>query len=85
MREKVVNSQTVRGIKRGSAMLFASLSMLLATCTSRPATVPNTEVLADIQVTLDQAVVKLEAPTEALTEDEVDLLDELIPSLSLNR
>jgi len=84
MREKVVNSQTVRGIKRGSAMLFASLSMLLATCTSRPATVPNTEVLADIQVTLDQAVVKLEAPTEALTEDEVDLLDELIPSLSID-
>jgi len=84
MMEKVVNSQTVRGIKRGSAMLFASLCLLLATCTSRPATIPNTEVLADIQGTLDQAVVELEAPTEALTEDEVDLLDELIPSLSID-
>jgi MSHA biogenesis protein MshL len=84
MMEKVVNSQTVRGIKRSSAMLCASLCLLLATCTSRPATIPNTEVLEDIQGTLDQAVAILEAPAEELTEDEVDLLDELIPSLSID-
>ena len=84
MREKLVNSQTVRDIKRCSAMLFASLCLLLATCTSRPATIPNTDVLEDIQGTLDQAVAVLEAPAEELTEDEVDLLDELIPSLSID-
>lgn len=80
----MVNIHSDQHGKMGKALLLGALCLLLATCASRPATTPNTEILTDIQDTLDQAFLALEEPSEELSEDEADLLDELIPSLSID-
>ena len=60
------------------------LLLLLGGCATQPATTPDTTILEDIQVSLDEAVAIVQAPDEELTEDETDLLGELIPGLSLD-
>lgn len=58
--------------------------MGLSACATRPATVPDTTILGDIQETLDAAIVLNEQQGESLTDEDSDLLEELIPSLSLD-
>lgn len=60
------------------------LLFLLSACATRPATVPDTTVLNEIQETLDIAVGINEEQGETLDENDTDLLEELIPSLSLD-
>lgn len=64
--------------------LIALLFFTLSACASRPATVPDTAILEEIQATIDTAMVQNEAQPQILSEDDSDLLDELIPSLSLD-
>jgi MSHA biogenesis protein MshL len=64
--------------------LAVILFFLLSACATRPATVPDTTVLTEIQETLDIAVGINEERAEILNEDDADLLEELIPSLSLD-
>lgn len=71
--------------RAGRPLMTAVLGLLLSTCAGPQATVPDTQILSDIQVTLDDAVVMLEEPPVELSADESDLLDELIPSLSLDK
>lgn len=63
---------------------LAILLLLLGACATRPATTPDTTILEEIQVSLDEAVLDIQAPDEELSEDESDLLGELIPGLSLD-
>lgn len=63
---------------------LAILLLLLGACATRPATTPDTSILEEIQISLDEAVLEIEAPEEELSEDESDLLGELIPGLSLD-
>lgn len=63
---------------------LAILLLLLGACATRPATTPDTTILEEIQVSLDEAVLNIQAPDEELSEDESDLLGELIPGLSLD-
>ena len=71
--------------RAGRPLMTAVLGLLLSTCAGPQATVPDTQILSDIQVTLDDAVVMLQEPPVELSADESDLLDELIPSLSLDK
>lgn len=58
--------------------------LLLGACAIRPASTPDTAIIEEIQVSLDEAVAEIQAPDEELSEDESDLLGELIPGLSLD-
>jgi MSHA biogenesis protein MshL len=60
------------------------LMALLSACATQPATVPDTAVLEAIQGTLDEAVSSSEEAEAELSEDDNELLNELIPSLSLD-
>ncbi len=62
----------------------AMLMALLSACATQPATVPDTAVLEAIQGTLDEAVSSSEEAEAELSEDDSELLNELIPSLSLD-
>jgi MSHA biogenesis protein MshL len=62
----------------------AMLTALLSACATQPATVPDTAVLEAIQGTLDEAVSSSEEAEAELSEDDSDILNELIPSLSLD-
>lgn len=62
----------------------ALLCFLLSACATRPATVPDTAIISEIQDTIDTAMTANEVQSAALSEDDSDLLDELIPSLSLD-
>lgn len=73
---------TVSSIIRWAVV--ALLGVLLAACATQPATVPDTAVLEQIQGNIDAAVQATEPPEEELSEDDSDLLNELIPSLSLD-
>lgn len=73
---------TVTSIIRWSVV--ALLGVLLSACATQPATVPDTTVLQEIQGNIDAAVQATEPPEEELSEDDSDLLNELIPSLSLD-
>jgi MSHA biogenesis protein MshL len=57
---------------------------LVSSCATRPATVPDTTVLAEIQETLEVAAAPSSDTSDELMEDDSDLLNELIPSLSLD-
>lgn len=58
--------------------------LLLSACATQPARTPDTAVLAGIQESIDVAV-EISEQTEAEQQEETeDLLDELIPSLSLD-
>ena len=76
--------------KDGTVMLTKKVAMLLiiftlSACASRPASVPDTSILNQIQETLDAAVlIPSVVDPSASDEDDADLLDELIPSLSLD-
>lgn len=63
---------------------IALLCFLLSACATRPATVPDTAILSEIQNTIDTAMTANEAQSATMSEDDSDLLDELIPSLSLD-
>lgn len=65
-------------------LVLACALLLLASCTSRPASVPDTAILTDIQATIEEAVATTQVEPETLSQDDSDLLDELIPSLSLD-
>lgn len=70
---------------RGSRQIAAALALLLlSACATQPATTPDTTILEDIQVSLEQAVTDIQAPERELTETDSELLDELIPGLSLD-
>ena len=60
------------------------LLTVLSACATRPASVPDTTILAEIQETLDMAIMPTEAELAESEQDSSDLLDELIPSLSLD-
>lgn len=80
-----MNRATTSYKSKHCSRLTASLLLLfLSSCATRPATTPDLDILEDIQVSLDEAVAVIEAPEEELTEDESELLDELIPGLSLS-
>lgn len=67
--------------------LLMFLLLLLSACATRSASVPDTTILTEIQQSLETAVLaqqEQERP-EVLSEDDTDLLDELIPSLSLDQ
>lgn len=68
-------------------LLLTSLLLLLSACATRSASVPDTTILAEIQQSLETAVLAQEEQErpEVRTEDDADLLDELIPSLSLDQ
>lgn len=74
-------------IREASQKLKLSVTMLffvLSACATGPASVPNTAILSGIQAALEEAIV-LDTPlSDDLTEEDNDLLAELIPSLSLN-
>lgn len=65
-------------------MVVALIGVLLSACATQPATVPDTTVLEEIQGNINAAVQATEPPEEELSEDDSDLLNELIPSLSLD-
>lgn len=65
-------------------LLIALLLFLLSACATRPATVPDTTILEEIQETIDTAMVMNEVESGGLSSEDTDLLDELIPSLSLD-
>lgn len=65
-----------------AAILTATL---LAACATEPASVPDTTVLADIQATLDEATRPTADVVGPGAEGDEDLLNELIPSLSLDQ
>jgi MSHA biogenesis protein MshL len=76
-----IGEEKVKARKRLSASLVL---LLLSACATRPATVPDTTIIEEIQNTIDTAMIENEVRSEALSEDDSDLLDELIPSLSLD-
>lgn len=80
MRRLAVQTNKRTASRSGLAILL----LLLGACATRPATTPDTSILEDIQISLDEAVLEIEAPEEELSEDESDLLGELIPGLSLD-
>lgn len=61
------------------------IAMLLAACATEPASVPETTVLADIRATLDEATSPTVNVVGPGSEGDEDLLNELIPSLSLDQ
>lgn len=63
------------------------LLLLLSACATRSASVPDTTILTEIRQSLETAVLAQEEQErpEVLSEDDTDLLDELIPSLSLDQ
>ena len=64
--------------------LLAFTLFFISACATQPATTPDTTILEDIQVSLDVAVEDIMAPDEELSEDDSNLLNELIPGLSLD-
>lgn len=60
------------------------VAAIVSSCATRPASVPNTQVLSDIQSNIEDAIMVNTEPDENLSEEESDLLSELIPSLSLD-
>lgn len=64
--------------------LLCAVVIFITACATQPASVPDTEILTEIQATLTQAEAETGVADSELTEDDVDLLDELIPSLSLD-
>jgi len=66
-------------------MRMLVLGLFLAGCASQQATTPDMQILTDIRETLDEAVVALEKPDAELSAQEADLLDELMPPMSLDR
>ncbi len=79
---KFINELRIR--KHKSHFLLSVLVLILSACATNPASTPDTAILENIQVTLDDAVAEIQAPVEELTEDESDLLGELIPGLSID-
>lgn len=82
-----MNDETKKEISviftKKTALILAVLS--LTACATRPASVPDTSILDDIQETLNAAVVTPSVVEPGVSdEDDADLLDELIPSLSLD-
>ena len=65
-------------------LLSVLLLLLLSACATRPATVPDTTILEDIQGTIDMAIDINEESSASLSAEDATLLDELIPSLSLD-
>lgn len=67
-------------------IISTCLFLLLTGCATRQASVPDTAILTEIQDVLATAVLQREEPEQAdiLSEEDTDLLDELIPSLSLD-
>ena len=76
--------------KDGTVILTKKTTMLLvvfmlSACATRPANLPDTSILSGIQETLDAAVLTPSVVDPSVSdEDDADLLDELIPSLSLD-
>lgn len=64
--------------------LATLLLLLLSACATRPATVPDTAILTEIQATIDTAMAENEMQSQSLSADDSALLDELIPGLSLD-
>lgn len=75
---------TLHSNKRLSKNALCIFLLLLSACATQPASTPDTTIIEEIQVSLDQAVADIQAPEPELTEDETDLLGELIPGLSLD-
>ncbi|MEQ8955005.1 MAG: hypothetical protein RL120_12815, partial [Gammaproteobacteria bacterium] len=67
-----------------SKWISVALVLLLGSCATRPASTPDMAILEEIQGTLDQAAIDIMAQPDSLSADEDDLLDELIPGLSLD-
>lgn len=65
-------------------LLVGILFVGLSACATRPATVPDTTILSEIQETLDAALFEQDPESESISGNDTDLLDELIPSLSLD-
>lgn len=64
--------------------LLVLFGFVLASCAVRPASTPDTAILDTIQQTLEEATVAAESDLGELDEDDSELLEELIPSLSLD-
>ena len=58
--------------------------LLLSACATRPASVPDTDILEAIQVRMTEASTASVPPSDDLSSEDTDLLNELIPSLSLD-
>lgn len=71
-------------VRMRSAGSVALCLLILSSCAGRSASVPDTSILIEIQKTLDQAAAISSPEPELLGEDASDLLNELIPSLSLD-
>jgi MSHA biogenesis protein MshL len=74
-------------IREVSQKLKLSASMLcfvLSACATGPASVPDTAIITGIQTALEEAIVLDTPPSDDLSEEDNDLLAELIPSLSLS-
>jgi len=65
-------------------LLLGILFVGLSGCATRPANVPDTTILSEIQETLDAALFEQGEELENLSGNDIDLLNELIPSLSLD-
>ena len=65
-------------------LLTGILVVGLSGCATEPANVPDTTILSEIQETLDAAVFEQGEELENLSGNDIDLLNELIPSLSLD-
>lgn len=63
---------------------MTALLLMLSMCATRPASVPDTTILDEIQETLTRAEATTGSVPEEPAANDSDLLDELIPSLSLD-
>lgn len=66
------------------ALIVLMAAAMITSCATRPASEPDTAILDQIEQTLSQAEADTTQTGESLIEHEGDLLDELIPSLSLD-
>lgn len=81
MKDRMIFQKSTRMRSLG---LVGLCLLVLASCATKPASIPDTKILADIQATIEEAVIESEPVAEFYTEDDSNLLDELMPSLSLD-
>ena len=80
-----MNRQYITCSKLWNRDLLAIIAFsVLSACATRPASVPDTTILGEIQEMLEDAAITTEVASDSLTSDDTDVLGELIPSLSLD-
>ena len=84
-RDKLINLlQSEYFVKTRLQVVVCAIAIGMSSCATRPASVPDTSILSEIQATLTVAENTTGRQLEETTENDTDLLDELIPSLSLD-